>query len=217
MNSVHEPGSRTMSKNRLRNSTESNRAKNRLSAQPWPARARPACACCRAPAAPARACTPALPATCRAHPRVPACCALPSCLALLSQYNFVLRYNFVSCSPSSHNTVHLYCNTNNPLLYNTTPPSLQYKLVYCNTIFFFPALLKPPYCNTILPSYCNTPGTTVHPGCNTINVLQYNCAVAQSIIFFLLHFFFSFFIINIYIYIYIYIFFFHYFQQLEKS
>ena len=32
MNSVHEPGSRTMSKNRLRNSIESYRAKNRLSA-----------------------------------------------------------------------------------------------------------------------------------------------------------------------------------------
>ena len=39
MNSVHEPGSRTMSKNRLNNSTESNQAKDRpsaLSAQPWP-------------------------------------------------------------------------------------------------------------------------------------------------------------------------------------
>ena len=32
MNSVHEPGLRTMSKNLLRNGTESNRVKNRLSA-----------------------------------------------------------------------------------------------------------------------------------------------------------------------------------------
>ena len=32
MNSVHEPGSRTMSKNRLRSNTESNRTKNRPSA-----------------------------------------------------------------------------------------------------------------------------------------------------------------------------------------
>ena len=54
MNSVHEPGSRTMSKNRLRNSTESNRAKNRLSApnaQPTGLAARPGRAPCRAPRA----------------------------------------------------------------------------------------------------------------------------------------------------------------------
>ena len=61
MNNVHEPGSRTMSKNWLRNSTESNRAKNRPSApsaQLGPARApRP-----RAPHAPARP----LPRVCHA-------------------------------------------------------------------------------------------------------------------------------------------------------
>ena len=44
MNSVHEPGTRTMSKNRLRNNTGSNRAKNKLSApsaQPIGPAARP--------------------------------------------------------------------------------------------------------------------------------------------------------------------------------
>ena len=83
MNSIHEPGSRTMSKNRLKNSTESNRAKNRLSApsaQPTGPAARPgraqACvpraplACCRARAPHALA--PRLRAT--APPRTHAAC-----------------------------------------------------------------------------------------------------------------------------------------------
>ena len=71
MNSVHEPGSRTMSKNRLRNSTESNRAKNKLSApsaQPIGPAARPGRAPCRAPRLPAaRPCQPA-PKRPRAQP-----------------------------------------------------------------------------------------------------------------------------------------------------
>ena len=52
MNSIHEPGSRTMSKNRLKNSTESNQAKNRLiapSAQPTGRAARPGLRAARAP------------------------------------------------------------------------------------------------------------------------------------------------------------------------
>ena len=102
MNSVHEPGSRTMSKNRLRNSTESNWAKNRLSApsaQPTGLAACPGRAPCRAPCLPAapRAClpraraaqqhsarTPSAPRTacpCRLRPRAcrafAACCACP--------------------------------------------------------------------------------------------------------------------------------------------
>ena len=67
MNSVHEPGSQTMSKNRLMNSTESNRAKNRLSvpsAQPTGPATRLGRAPCRAPRAHA-VCAPA----CRLRPR----------------------------------------------------------------------------------------------------------------------------------------------------
>ena len=66
MNSVQEPGSRTMSKNRLRNSIESNRAKNRLSAQPTGPAARPG----RAPSACLpRACSAQRPA--RPAPHAP--------------------------------------------------------------------------------------------------------------------------------------------------
>ena len=72
MNNIHEPGSRTMSKNRLRNSTESNRVKNRPSAQPTGPTARPGRA---------QACVPREPLTCcnaRApHARGP--CALGPC------------------------------------------------------------------------------------------------------------------------------------------
>ena len=74
-NSIHEPGSRTMSKNRLRSSTESNRAKNRLSApsaQPIGPASRPSRAPCRAPAAccarPASQRLPARPARSVARP-----------------------------------------------------------------------------------------------------------------------------------------------------
>ena len=87
MNSVHELGSRTMSKNRLRNSTESNWAKNKLSApsaQPIGPAARPGRAPCRAPRLPAaRPCQPTpkrpraqLPA--RHAPRAHAACT-PAC------------------------------------------------------------------------------------------------------------------------------------------
>ena len=84
MNSVHEPGSRTMSQNWLRNSTKSNRDKNRPSApsaQPWLARAPrppsqpcPACAhaCCRSPVAPEPACHASAPRACL--PRARAAC-----------------------------------------------------------------------------------------------------------------------------------------------
>ena len=59
MNSVHEPGSRTMSKNRLRNSTESNRVENRPSAQSAQPVASPRAQLPgQAPAAPCRACAP---------------------------------------------------------------------------------------------------------------------------------------------------------------
>ena len=78
MNSIHEPSSRIMSKNRLRNSTESNRVENRpsaLSAQPIasPRAQRPGLT----PAA-----QPALPHALRARPRLlpraRSCCRAPA-------------------------------------------------------------------------------------------------------------------------------------------
>ena len=82
MNSIHEPGSRRMSKNRLRNRTESNRAKNRLSAmsaQPTDPTVRPGRAPCRALRAPrlpaARPCRPAPARPLRPARRAPAACA----------------------------------------------------------------------------------------------------------------------------------------------
>ena len=96
MNNVHEPGSRTMSKNWLRNSTESNRAKNRPSApsaQLGPARAprpraphasaKPLPRACHAPAAllprPRSAPAPRL----RAQLPMPACARMGARLLLL--------------------------------------------------------------------------------------------------------------------------------------
>ena len=82
MNSVHEPGSRTMSKNRLRNNTESTRIENRPrapSAQPVasPRSPRAYHACCHAPCLPR---APA-PAACRLRtPRAPAPARPPACL-----------------------------------------------------------------------------------------------------------------------------------------
>ena len=81
MNSVHEPGSRTMSKNRLRNRTESNRAKIRLSApsaQPTGPAARPGHEPCRASRLPHPALAaqrPCLPAPACPAPRAPTACA----------------------------------------------------------------------------------------------------------------------------------------------
>ena len=75
MNSIHEPSSRTMSKNRLRNSIESNRAKNRLSAQPTGPAARPGRAPCCAPRAARRTLMPPAPAR---LPRPCVCCARPA-------------------------------------------------------------------------------------------------------------------------------------------
>ena len=80
-----------------------------------------------------------------------------------------IAIQFILALLSCHNTVRLYCNTNNPLLCNTTPPNLQYKPVYCNTKFSSPAF----FCNTLepiaiqfYPAYC-----TLY--CNTMQPLEY--------------------------------------------
>ena len=141
MNSIHEPGSQTMSKNQLMNSTESNRVKNRPSAPS----AQPIAQQHAQPRAP-HLCGARLAPLWRApHAPLPptphACCAL---LSVVSRHG---------C---------LHCDTGSPLFFSviiqssvlryTMPaklPSLQYKPVYCNTILAIPTLLKPPYCNTI--------------------------------------------------------------------
>ena len=115
-------------------------------------------ACPRAPCTPACALR-ARPSACRAclraqRPlRAPAAPSLsyqravsqysPCLRPLLSQYNFffciVIQF---SCSPLAIQ----FCNT--------TPPSLQYKLVYCNTKFSSPVFsiaIQCNPCNTIFP------------------------------------------------------------------
>ena len=109
MNSIHEPGSRTMSKNRFRNRTESNRAKNRLSAlsaQPTGPVARPGCAPCRALGAARLPPTPKRPAPARPAPVYPAP-VLPACVlprprapALVPTSACRLRAQLRPCSPS---------------------------------------------------------------------------------------------------------------------
>ena len=125
MNSVHEPGSRTMSKNRLRNNTESNRIENRPSASSAQPVASPrVCrlrlpklplraprSCCRLPHKPVVAC-PARPAACSARPSA---MSRHSCLSCdtgspvschcTSQYNFCIAiqtpYSQASCNTNS--------------------------------------------------------------------------------------------------------------------
>ena len=191
MNSIHEPGSRTMSKNRLRNSTESNRVKNRPSApsaQPWPARAprvvrlaaRPAripcaptpCRTCRLslarPAPCPRACcaprTPAVrPARLLCAPR--ACCAAP-CRGLAGRVAALCTDRVQQPCCLSQDTkfcivTHCFLPSQLPAIQfcNTTSPSLQYKLVYCNTKISRPAFsiaIQCNPCNKIFPLGCNT-------------------------------------------------------------
>ena len=181
MNSVHEPGSRTMSKNLLRNSTESNRVKNRPSApsaQPASPAARPS----RAPRAwacptPAAARAPGLlprlePA--RLHLR-PAPAQRP-CL----RTQFVLRYKLPSSCPFHYNT---------PECIAIQCPSAQHPVtiqkLYCNTISSAASCL---YCNTLdllhTSSLAIQSTSFAHPRPlyhNTMPSLQYNLAVAQII------------------------------------
>ena len=103
----------------------------RLPARCCRLRAPRASACCRAPACacPPRACPcahahllalrtpcclPCLPARAKRPLRVPAAPSAPAQRSAAPSHNtvpFVLRYNFGSCSPSSRNTLLLYCNT----------------------------------------------------------------------------------------------------------
>ena len=81
MNSVHEPGSRTMSKNRLSNNTESKRIENRPSAQPAASLRAQALRPAR-PAVPARLPSVRLPRAPRPPARPPAPASLPAFVRL---------------------------------------------------------------------------------------------------------------------------------------
>ena len=120
MNSVHEPGSRTMSKNRLRNNTESNQIKNRPSApSAQPVASRPRAYHPLRPSRTPRASAP--PSRALRAPREPCAPTAPSavswpCVATQSAahcsschntnlFFFVLRYKFFPSQPSCHNTL----------------------------------------------------------------------------------------------------------------
>ena len=135
MNSVHEPGSRTMSKNRLKNNTESNQTENRPSAPsaqpvaspraprllPRPAR-HPAPACPRHVAPHARPRLPAAGPALSARALLP---AEPACAQRAVSWPCSVLYRNTA-SASSLLTIQvgqLYCNT-------LQPPANQ----YCNTI-----------------------------------------------------------------------------------
>ena len=148
MNSVHEPGSRTMSKNPTQEKYRVKSGQKQAECTECTAlgqavcplgSARPCAPCARAPAA--RLLLPARPAGARAVPARPACvpCApsVPSCLATI-QY-FVLQ-------PNSSQTS---CNTPSVLQYKilpSLPPLPQYALLYCDTTSLH---LASPSCNTI--------------------------------------------------------------------
>ena len=117
MNSVHEPGSRTMSKNRLRNNTKSKRIENRPSAPSAQPKASP-----RAQAAPPapRPPSPALSAVLRhSHPSCDTGCPKLYCNTVFFSSQIaasVLQYNLDSNHPA---------------------PLLQHNLTSHNTNFFF--------------------------------------------------------------------------------
>ena len=161
MNSVYEPGSRIMSKNRLKNNTESNRIENRPSApsvepvgSACPARLQRPCRAFPALLSPVR---PARPTAC-APSRPPRTRLLPSpcCIAtqlpvlrhrqpcLLPQFSrFYCDTTLPPAAPFSHNTKHCIAIQFHAvqslaiqiLQYNPSlhKPQSQYKILYCNT------------------------------------------------------------------------------------
>ena len=128
--------------------------------RPPPVRPRPL-ACCPACLPPYEPTPQRLPAP--THP-----CCVPRCVVGLARHYIAIQSSLALLS--CRNTVRLYCNTNNPLLCNTIPPSLQYKPVYCNTKFSSPAFscnALEPIAIQFYPAYC-----TLY--CNTMQPLQYN-------------------------------------------
>ena len=169
MNSVHEPGSRTMSKNLTQEKYQVKSGQKQVECTECTALGQPARPCralpraCRAPAPPLR---PALtrPAACSARPRAPrmlACTirALPTrptpaqpapsavswpgwpCRSLVS------RHSPAAHCPCCHNTTFvLQYKFSQPAFLSQYNTVLQYNSTLISAIL---ALLKPPYCNTI--------------------------------------------------------------------
>ena len=175
MNSVHEPGSRTTSKNRLRNNTESKRIENRPSAQPKasqrpaarpapyrpPSALPPACACAQLKLARARAPTQrppaarATPACASARARAPAALRAPARSPCAPQHTRPARPSTRACAPlpSALPFCRRYSDCivawlGTVLQYSPALPSpllLQYNPTGCNTILAPPRFLL---CNT---------------------------------------------------------------------
>ena len=142
MNSAHEPGSRIMSKNRLKNNTESIRIENRPSAPSAQPVASPRAQAAR-PAPRPRACRPASPAPRAPHAPAPAAARLPRprptrlpaarrCRGPACYLRAQPRaQRLPSAHASCHNTALLYCDTIWPSLSCNTPQPTK---LYCNTI-----------------------------------------------------------------------------------
>ena len=172
MNSIHEPSSGTMSKNRLRNNTESIRIENRPSAPSAQPKASPQharqraqrpglpLACSARALASASVCTPArLPPSAPQRPRLRACAPaqLPS-LSVAIQFCIAIQFCLLHPFPATIQNI--------VLQYNFMQPShLQYKS--CNTILVYTSLNH----NT---KYCIAIQTSLNSLslCNTKTVLQ---------------------------------------------
>ena len=149
MNSVHEPGSRTMSKNRLRNNTESIWIENRPSAPSAQPLASPR----------AQAAQPALPCALHALSRAP---SSPACLSprtpavLRVALPRACRTPAARCLAPHASAACAHARALRAQLRTQRLPSLLLQWLYCNT-----ALSSP------LPSH------------NTIVVLRYNLPAAS--------------------------------------
>ena len=172
MNSVHEPGSRTMSKNRLRNNTESIRIENRPSAPSAQPVARPGAqrpgrvprAPLPRPAAPSAPCRasshrahvpatyPARPSRAlRAHAR--ACCVQRRVVA------WQLAVSWPGLAVSRHSCL------------SSQLCPLQYTAVYCNTLSALQAPFSRNTVNCIAIQFCLSTNSTS---------LQYNICIATQ-------------------------------------
>ena len=159
MNSVHEPDSRTMSKNRLRKNTESIRIKNRPSApsaQPVASPRAQAARPCRA--LPARRCRPAVARLRAPHapaPHAPAACAprapcLPS--ARPARPACHLRSPRTPCAPSTCPAPCCKCSG----CIAIQPCLVTIQFLYCDTISLQPSLLQYNPAIQLIPLLCNT-------------------------------------------------------------
>ena len=195
MNSVHEPGSRTMSKNQLRNNTKSIRIENKPSAQPVASpRAQAVAPRAQAVTPHAQAIAPRAPAAPCCSPAPPARSSTPHACRLSALHRApclppVLPMHALRAQPRAQlpspccivtqaypgSQYSLYCNTNllpTKLYCNTV--SSQASHLYCNTL----QCIATQFQRSKLPSlqynivYCNTISLTLSLNlCNTTHSL----------------------------------------------